>query len=145
MKRSGFRFLVVLAVLLFSFACNSKKAYNAPDIRDGYAVINIAELKDATPQFFSLKIQNKRIDFFVLKLGSAIESYLDACIKCYPHKKGYSADGFYLVCQYCNVRYPLDSLKTGVGSCYPIPIQGELKRQEYRISLDRLRKAKRYF
>ncbi|RMG75310.1 MAG: DUF2318 domain-containing protein, partial [Nitrospirae bacterium] len=61
------------------------------------------------------------------------------------HKKGFRVDGFYLVCRYCNERYPLDQLKKGIASCYPIPLKGKLEGNLYKIEADLLKRAVKFF
>ncbi len=108
-------------------------------------MVKTARMKAGEPVFYTVKIDGVGVSFFVLKLDGTIRSYLDACMKCYPHKKGYRVDGFYLECRYCGVRYPLDNLDQGVGSCYPIPVNGKLNGNEYIIPLSELKGAVKYF
>ncbi len=141
MKRFGI--FVILCVLTFS--CQSRSGYSKAPVEGDFVVIDTDSLKDSKPEFFSIKFGRKTVSFFVLKIGDRIESYLDACMKCYPHKKGFRVDGFYLVCRWCNERYPLDQLKRGFGSCYPIPLKGYLKGNLYKIKLNVLKKAAKFF
>ncbi|RMG04285.1 MAG: DUF2318 domain-containing protein [Nitrospirae bacterium] len=137
----------VIALLLFVAltTCVSKPEYPSPPVRGGSVVVKTAGMKAGEPVFYTVKIDGVGVSFFVLKLDGTIRSYLDACMKCYPHKKGYRVDGFYLECRYCGVRYPLDNLDQGVGSCYPIPVNGKLNGNEYIISLSELKGAVKYF
>lgn len=137
----------VLFVLLFAalFACAQRPEYPSPPIRGGSVVVATGGLKIGEPMFYTVELDGVGVSFFVLKIDDTIRSYLDACMKCYPHKKGYRVDGFYLECRYCGVRYPLDNLDQGVGSCYPIPVKGELMGNEYVISFSELKKAVKYF
>jgi len=127
------------------FSCDSKTAYMPLPVKEDRIVIDIERLQEKRPEFFSATIHKKRIGFFILKIGESVESYLDACMKCYPNRMGYRAGDSYLECRYCNVRYQVDSLKTGIGSCYPIPIQGRLKGREYIIDIDHLKEAEKFF
>ncbi len=145
MKVFFYRASFVALFLFFIISCQGKPEYEPAPINDGFVVIDTTRLKDSKPAFFSIRFDKKRVDFFVLKIGDRIESYLDACMKCYPHKKGFRTDGFYLVCKYCNERYPLDSLKKGIGSCYPIPLKGTLKGSVYKIDINSLKRAQKFF
>jgi|Deesub1362B_J571_1020462.scaffolds.fasta_scaffold00082_43 uncharacterized membrane protein len=137
------KIILLLSILILS--CSSKPLYEKPPIKGDKVVISLSQLEDSRPRFFSIILNQKRVNFFVLKIGDKVESYLDACIKCYPHKMGFKSEGFYLVCKYCGVRYPLDTLNTGIGSCYPIPLSGTLQGEEYIIPLENLKEAKKYF
>ncbi len=126
-------------------SCQSRSHYPQAPVKGDYVVVDTAHLKDSKPRFFSIRFGTKRVSFFVLKIGDRVESYLDACMKCYPHKKGFRVDGFYLVCRWCNERYPLDELKRGFGSCYPIPLKGTLQGSLYKIKISELKRAVRFF
>ncbi|HHN65706.1 MAG TPA: DUF2318 domain-containing protein [Nitrospirae bacterium] len=146
MPRSGrFIILLIFCLTLFINSCNEKSHYREVRERDGLIVLDITGLKDTEPLFYSYRTDKKVVDFFVIKIGDRIESYLDACMKCYPHKMGFRVDGFYLVCKYCNVRYPLDRLKEGAGSCYPIPLKGEVMKNQYVIKARLLQNGAKYF
>lgn len=137
--------LIILFFTALLISCSSRQSYNDATISEGAVVIDVTSLEEVTPQFFSVRVKDTGVNFILLKLRGSIESYLDACAKCYPYKMGYALEGFYLRCRYCNKRYPLDSLKTGIGSCYPLPLKGELRGEKYYISLEELEKAVQYF
>lgn len=139
MKKWG----LILVLLLIS--CAQDRGYPGPPIEGDNVVIDIKGLKEDTPVFYELKVDGRDVRFFVLKLGERVESYLDACMKCYPHKMGFKTEGFRLICRYCGVEYPLDTLRSGIGSCYPIPLEGRQESDKYLISLESLKEAKRYF
>ncbi|RME67842.1 MAG: DUF2318 domain-containing protein [Nitrospirae bacterium] len=135
---------IVVAVLLL-WACSKPPVYKHPPVKDDYVVVDTAELKVNSPEFFSYRADKKYINFFVIKTEHTVEAYLDACMKCYPHRKGFRVEGFFLVCRYCGSRYPLDKLKAGLGTCYPIPLKAEKKGQFLYISIKTLKQAERYF
>ncbi len=132
-------------LFLILSSCDSRPSYEPPVVRGDVVVVDAGSLQDAKPRFYTYRVGKKRVSFFVVKINGSVESYLDACTKCYGQKKGYRVEGFHLVCKACNVRYPMDSLKTGIGSCYPIPLKGKLTGNEYRIDTAELRKGARYF
>ncbi len=133
-----------VAVLLL-WACTKVPEYKAPEVQGDYVVIDLNALKTNIPEFYTYHADGKRINFFVLKGEHSTEAYLDACMRCYPHKKGFRVEGFFLVCRYCGSRYPLDKLKAGLGTCYPIPLKAEIKGHYLYISTETLKKAERYF
>jgi uncharacterized membrane protein len=68
-------------------------------------------------------------------------SFLDACASCYPHKQGFRCEDNAVICRNCNVRFPIGKLEKGMGSCYPIKIEGRMEKGKYLISADTLAKA----
>ncbi|HDL20470.1 MAG TPA: DUF2318 domain-containing protein [Nitrospirae bacterium] len=135
----------IVAMVLFTAACSKPSQYLSPPVKGDDIVIDIKTLKDAEPAFFSYLIEDKRINFFVIKILDDIDAYLDACAKCYPHKMGYRVEGFSIVCRYCGVKYSVDHLKNGFGSCHPVLLKGKLKGEKYMISVDELKKGRKYF
>ncbi len=91
--------------------------------------------------FFTYHYHGKNINFFVLKTGDKVLSFLDACMSCYPSKRGYRVDGGHLVCRKCGVTYSLSDVEKGFGGCYPIRIEGRLQDGQYRIPVSLLGQA----
>jgi len=142
--RSVFSLTAVAAAFLL-LGCSKLPEYKAPPQDGKHISISIKSLKDAEPEFFTVKVEGKKINFFVVKILDRVESYFDACEKCYVYGKGYRHDSFSVTCRYCNVRYRVDSLKDGVGSCHPIPLKGERKGNKYIIATEDIKKGKKYF
>ena len=132
-----------MAMLLFS--CAKKEGYPEAPSYGGGVKIAVGTLPEGKPVFFTFYSQEKRIDYFVMRMHDHVESYFDACIKCYPRKRGYTCDGDRLTCRDCDVRYPLDKLKDGIGSCYPIKLAGRVEAGFYLIDAEVLRDGDRYF
>jgi uncharacterized membrane protein len=134
--------LALTAVTLFS--CSGKPTY--PEARTSVGEIRFAvdALRDGEPEFRSLVHEGKRIDYLVLKINGRVESYFDACAKCYPKKLGYRKDGDYLKCVACGQRYPLEDLG-GIGSCYPLKLRGRVVGDSYVIEKADVVKGLRYF
>jgi uncharacterized membrane protein len=143
-KNSVLLTVLLLASLLGS-ACTSQHIYAAPTIVGPNAVVDISSLKTATPLFFTYQYQGKRINFFVLRLDSGVQSYLDACASCYHHQRGYRPDDGLVTCRYCNMKFPIYKLEKGLGSCYPIKIEGKAEEGKYLISLAVLEGAAKLF
>jgi len=144
LKSSALPTILLLASFLCS-ACARQHTYAAPTIIGSNAVIEISSLKTATPLFFTYQYQGKRINFFVLRLDSGVQSYLDACASCYHHRRGYRPDDGLVTCRYCNMKFPIYKLEKGLGSCYPIKIAGKAEEGKYLISLAVLEDAARMF
>jgi uncharacterized membrane protein len=139
---------VLTVLLLASFLCSAcarQHTYAAPTIIGPNAVIEISSLKTATPLFFTYQYQGKRINFFVLRLDSGVTSYLDACASCYHHQRGYRPDDGLVTCRYCNMKFPIYKLEKGLGSCYPVKIEGKAEEGKYLISLAVLESAAKMF
>ncbi|MFN3480800.1 MAG: Fe-S-containing protein [Thermodesulfovibrionales bacterium] len=103
-------------------------------------IVDIEQLVEKRPLFYSYNYNNKRINFFVIKINGRVTSYLDACRECYPKKLGFGFDDGHIYCRSCNVRYPVDEIEKGLGSCYPIKITGEERGGKYFIPLKILQK-----
>lgn len=133
---------IIIAALLLAASCTSKPQYpTAPTSADEIR-IDISSLAEYSPRFYSIEHGGKRYDFFIQSAGGAIESYIDACIKCSPQRLGFRVEDKSLICKACNEGYPLGNLN-GIGSCYPIPLPGMRTGNEYVIKLsDLIRKTK---
>jgi uncharacterized membrane protein len=137
--------VLVLAVGVLFFSCAKKEVYPEAPSHGGGVRIAFGMLPEGKPVFFTFYVREKGINYFVIRMRDHVESYFDACIKCYPRKRGYAYDGDRLICRACDVRYPLDKLKDGIGSCYPIKLAGKVEAGFYLIDADALRDGDKYF
>ena len=138
--------VLIFFMLLFSIACESDKTiYNKPLVEGDRIVIDTRSMGDSSPEFFSIALDKKRVNFFIVKVGGLVEAYLDACENCYQFRKGYRVEGSYVICRHCGSTYPLDSLRTGLGTCHPMPLEGEQDGGKYYISLKEIKKAESFF
>jgi len=137
--------LTILLLSLLGSACSRQHTYAAPIIIGSKAVIEISSLKTATPLFFTYQYQGKRINFFVLRLDSGVQSYLEACASCYHHHRGYRPDDGAVTCRYCNMKFPIYKLEKGLGSCYPIKLEGKVEQGKYLITIAALEGAAKMF
>ena len=126
-------FVVVLLVFLSLGACAKQPTYPEPPRLGSDVAVDIGTLVPETPIFFTHHYQGKKINFFVLKVDEKVLSFLDACARCYPAKKGYRYDDGALFCRDCNVNYAITGIEKGVGSCVPIRIEGSLQGGKYLI------------
>jgi uncharacterized membrane protein len=136
--------IAALALLILLSSCAKKPAYPEAPVSADEVRIDIAALGEGSPKFYSFEHEGKRVDFFVIKAGGQVESYLDACRKCSPKRKGYRFIDGEMVCIACGKSYPADDLR-GVGSCYPIPLAGSSREGYYAVDVRELVRAKRYF
>ncbi len=142
-------FFVFAAAIIIAFAtssCNRIPAYKeAPLNGAGNIAVNIKTLGEKVPQFYTCVLAGRRIDFFLVKVNGAVQSYFDACAMCYPKKLGYRVEGNEIVCKACNLRYTAEELKTGKGSCHPIPLPGRTENGFYIITKDAVKTGLKYF
>jgi hypothetical protein len=135
--------LIFIAIALTLGACSEKAPYQEAHVSGGAVRLGIPA--DEGPVFYSFTHGGKRIDFFLVKVDGRVESYFDACRKCYPRKLGYRPDGGEVLCRACGMRFPLDELREGVGSCHPIALQGRLSGGAYVIEKGEIAKGAAYF
>lgn len=135
------------AVIAFTIiSCSRMPAYErAPLNNAGDVAINIKTLKGKVPVFYTYDFDGRRIDFFLIKVNGNVQSYFDACAMCYHKKLGYRVEGNEIVCRACNLRYTADELKTGLGSCHPIPLPGRTENGTYIITKEAIKTGLKYF
>jgi uncharacterized membrane protein len=137
--------ILVLCVLTVVISCDKKPFYKEAPFDGSNVVIDAKTMKEGAAEFYSLVLDGRRINFFLLMINGNIDSYFDACLECYPKKLGFRVDGRHIVCKACNVGYPVEELKKGIGSCYPIQIKGTVKDGKYIIKKDDIKAGKAYF
>lgn len=138
------------AVILFCcffmlLSCNQRPAYRLAPFDGQQVSIDVRLLREAVPEFYSVVLEGKRVDFFVVHAHGEVASYLDACKECYSKKLGYRHDKDAMVCRACNVRFPLEKLDTGIGGCYPVRLRGSRVGDAYILTRDALRAGIKYF
>jgi uncharacterized membrane protein len=133
---------IFMSIMLIT-GCAKKPEYREAPVAEGEIVIDISSLKGKTPVFFSYHQDGRRYDFLVQSVEGEVRSYVDACFKCAPKKKGFEASGNRLRCRKCGESFPLENL-SGIGSCYPIPLNGEVRGDIYVIKIEQLIEKTRY-
>lgn len=126
-------FISLLVLSVFS-SCTRQPVYPEPPKRGPEVVIDARALRPETPVFFSYQYRDKCINFFVLKVEDRVFSFLDACMSCYPQKLGYTFTDGRLTCRACGMEYSVLQIEKGLGSCFPIRIDGRLQNGEYHMS-----------
>jgi uncharacterized membrane protein len=127
--------LFSLLLLLVLAACSHQPVYPPPTLSGREAVFEASQLTPEIPQFYTYQYHGKSISFFVLRLNEKIDSFLDACASCYPHKLGYQYEDGSVVCRACGMRFSVYKLEKGLGGCYPIRIEGRTEKGKYLIPL----------
>ncbi len=120
---------------LLGAACTSQQKYASPTVVGSAVVIEVSSLQPETPRFFTYQYNDKNINFFVLRMDTGVQSYLDACASCYPHKRGYRCEDGSVVCRACGLKFSVYQLEKGLGGCYPIKLEGKLENGRYLIPL----------
>jgi uncharacterized membrane protein len=136
--------VIVAALLLASTvlaACSRQPSYPPPPRQGSDIVIDIAGLQPDTPKFYTYLYQGKKINFFVCRVRGTVSSFLDACASCYTQKQGYRYEEGKIVCRDCDMKFSMYQLEKGLGSCYPIRIEGRTKDGKYLIPVAALEGA----
>ncbi len=134
----------IVALLILS-GCKPNISYPTPPNDGRYVLIEGEQLKDSEPSFYSVDVEGVTVSFFVVRRGGDVRAFFDACEKCYPEGKGYRVQGEGVSCNTCNVRYPVEELETGLGSCHPIPLPSTYREGIVRIALADLADGCRLF
>ncbi len=92
-----------------------------------------------------MSIGGKNISFFLVRVNGEIQSYFNACKECYPKKLGFSFEEGYVKCRSCNERWPIESLRDGIGGCSPIQLKGVLKGDKYVVTREALLEGVKFF
>lgn len=139
------KIIVLTGIILILSACSNGHVYQEAPFNDSKLIIDTNILEEGIPVFYTLRHNGRHINYFILKTGNDVQSYFDACAKCYPQKKGFRYEDRGLVCNLCNVRHSIHTLKEGEGSCYPMKLKGILKGNVYEIDKDQVIKGEKFF
>lgn len=130
------------AFILFACSSCSRQPHYAPAAQRGPdIVIETSTLAPDVPKFYRYSYQDRNINFFVIKINEEVSSFLDACASCYSHKQGYRCEDGAVICRYCGMKFPVYKLEKGLGSCYPIKIDGRMEHGKYLIPVASLEAA----
>lgn len=139
--------LVVVALAAPAGCARGRARY--PEVRalDGRVSIVTADLAPGGARFFTFRDASGRTaDFFVYReSGGATRAALDACRTCARWKKGYRLEGDRVLCVYCGMRFELDHLAEGIGSCVPIALPVAPAGDRLHIAAEALEDGLRYF
>ncbi|MBI5696649.1 MAG: DUF2318 domain-containing protein [Nitrospirae bacterium] len=119
--------LLVIVLALFP-ACAAKKDKGEPVIpENGVFRIDASGIGKGEVRFFRYETVGKGVVFFVARSPQGdIKTAFDACITCYPHKKGYRQEEDCVVCIFCDTPFRIEELEQGKGNCVPIRIEHTL-------------------
>ena len=139
------RISILLGVILLICACSRKPSYPEAPFDGNSIRLELTGIPDKKPVFFTFSAAAQGINYFLLKTDGHIESYFDACGKCYPRKFGFRQEKGRIVCKICEVSYHLEDLKDGIGSCYPIKLNGRVEGNIFVIDKQDILNGKKYF
>lgn len=142
-------FLLLGMVLLGAVAGCVRDATKYPEMRPraGIGTINLSGIGVESGRFHTYRSDSgRKVDFFVYRESSGVpHAVLDACRTCYRWKKGYALDGREVVCLKCEMRFRLDGLAQGTGSCVPIALKTEQRGDSLLIPVTELEAGVRFF
>lgn len=115
--------------------------------RDERVTVDLSGIGPGSGRFHTYRsTAGKMVDFFVYRESSgAPHAVLDACRTCYRWKKGYLLDGAEVVCLKCDMRFRLDGLAQGTGSCIPITLKTAQREDTLVIPVSELEAGVRFF
>jgi uncharacterized membrane protein len=142
--------ILVLAVFLQTvFGGCTQEAAKYPELRarDGVIAVDLSGIDPESGRFHTYRSDSgKKVDFFVYRESSGVpRAVLDACRTCYRWKKGYALDGKEVVCIKCDMRFKLDNLAQGTGSCVPVALKAESRDGTLLIPAAELETGARFF
>ena len=123
---------------LFLAACSAQQTYPEAQRMGSDVAVEVKSLAPDVPAFFTYHYRGKKVNFFVINVDNRVLSFLDACARCYSAKGGYRCDGGAIICWECNVRILISQIEKGIGSCYPIEVEGSLRDGRYLIPISNL-------
>jgi len=115
--------------------------------RDGSVTIDLSGIGPENGRFHTYRSNSgKKVNFFVYRERSGVpHAVLDACRTCYRWKKGYILDGKEVVCLKCDMRFKLEGLAQGTGSCVPVTLTTEQRGEALIIPVRELEAGVRFF
>jgi uncharacterized membrane protein len=126
-------------------SCSGEPSYTQAPFNGYTSEIDVSVLVPKQPRFYSLSFEKKKISFFLVKVNGEVQAYFNACRECYPKKMGFRLEYGHIKCRSCNEWFPIESLRQGIGSCYPIPLKGDLKGDRYVITRETLLEGVKFF
>jgi len=115
--------------------------------RDGVVRIDVADLAPLEAKFFRfLNAGNQEVAFFVARdLSGGVQVAFDANEVCYKKKRGYRAEGEWMVCNFCDKAFRIADVNAGGGGCKPVPVDHRVEGQQVVLTEPDLLRGWRYF
>ena len=123
----------IIMTMIALTSCSRQPVYPAPPLSGPNVVIDVSTLSPEVPKFFTYRYRDRNVNFLILKVQDKVLSFLDACVTCYPKKRGYDDKEGYVHCRACDMSFSVYKLEKGLGGCYPIQISGTIEKGSYLI------------
>ncbi len=136
--------MIIVAAFCFS-GCSKMPVYPEAPFDEAGVRIPLNKFDGEKPVFFTFYNGKSKINYFVVKTDDSYRAYFDACARCYKKKSGYRLDGSRVICQACDVNYSVNDLKVGIGSCYPIKLEGRVEGSVFVINKEAILAGGKYF
>jgi uncharacterized membrane protein len=139
--------LAVLIAAVMLSACQDSSSKGLGIVPQGGEFrINASGFKPGEVRFFRYPVGKKTVIFLVaMTKDREFKTAFDACITCYPHKKGYKCETGRVVCVNCGTAFELDELGVGKGNCVPIQIKHTLEGKDILINRTTIEAGARWF
>jgi uncharacterized membrane protein len=114
---------------------------------DGQVSINVAKLAPQEIRFYRfLNSANQEVKFFVGRDGGGtIQVAFDASEVCFKTKRGFKAQGEWVVCNKCDKAFRLAGVNNGHGGCEPVQLAHRVEGDKVLISERDVLGGWRYF
>ena len=145
--------IAVLLVALTGIAACSKQAPVYPFVEvvagenGGEVRIPTADVSDGDAHFFTCRLGDKNINFFVrTDADGRLLTHFDACYNCYKYRMGYVQEDRQVVCLACRIAYDLNESEWDwVGPCVPVSLKSRIEEGMLVITARKLESGARLF
>ena len=108
--------------------------------------IPVTELEGRTSRFYVYSYHDKDIKFFLVRdTNGVIRAALDTCNACYHAKLGYRQEGDGMICNNCEMSFPLTDVGTRKGGCNPVPLNGDISGSMIVLKAKEIEAGARFF
>jgi uncharacterized membrane protein len=115
--------------------------------RDGLVHVSLAGLEPLQVRFYQfLNPGNQEVRFFVGRDGAGqVQVAFDADEPCAKMKRGFRAEGEWVVCNKCDKSFRLAEVNAGGGGCKPVPLEHRVDGEDLMIAEADILKGWRLF
>lgn len=144
--------VLVLAGVLFADYALDGGARRAGQERvqpgpDGLVRIDVSSLESPMVRYFHfINAGNQEVEFFVSRDRSGeLQVAFDANEVCYKKRRGYRAEGDWVVCNACDKAFRIAEINDGGGGCKPVPLEFQVTGNQLLLREDAVLRGWRYF
>ncbi len=115
--------------------------------QNGVIQLPLNTVNDGKVHFYTYRKNGKRINFLVrTDRNNSLTVHFDACFTCSKSKKGYRVEGADLVCNECNLRFPIaeEHWDNSMG-CSPVLLKSTADNEYLRIVTADIEKGAKLF